>query len=192
LKQVKEITMPETTKTPPPSHIQDVVRASNDLHAEHQRSTPRPTRMLKSTTAALGHPAAVIVLLLFTAIWISANRALSQSGGHPFDGSTYPLLDTIYGFLAFAITLLILATQQHENQLSESRAKITLELGILNEQKLSKILEMLDHLRRDMPDVATISDPAIDALSKSPDAQSLLEDIQESRRVSDAEQPPHM
>jgi uncharacterized membrane protein len=157
------------------------------MHAKHQRTAPLPTRIMQHTTDLLGHPLAVVLLLLFSAAWVTTNLILVHSGRQPFDEPPYPFLDTIFTFLAFSVTLLILATQQHENRLSENRAKITLELGILSEQKLSKILEMLDRLRTDMPDVATISDPTVEALSKSPDAQSLLDDIQESGRASEAE-----
>ena len=52
---------------------------------------------------------------------------------------------------ALYAAVLILATQRRQDQLASHRAQLALELTILNEQKVSRVIKLLEALRRDSP-----------------------------------------
>lgn len=49
------------------------------------------------------------------------------------------------------MTVFILTSQRHENRLAEHRAQLTLELSMVSEQKIAKLIELVEHQRRDNP-----------------------------------------
>ena len=170
-----------------PAHVKEAVRAGAALHAEHQRSASRLTHVLNAITGWLGQPLAILVFMICTVVWMAANAILPLLGWHAIDTPPFSTMGTVLTVLAVVTTLIILTTQQHESRLSESRAQLTLELAMLGEQKSSKIIEMLDALRRDMPQVATVIDPTVQALSTPTAPQDMLYTLEETRRVVDDE-----
>ena len=80
---------------------------------------------------------------------------------------------------ALYITVLILITQRHENELTNHRQQLTLELAMLSEQKNAKIVELIEEMRRDNPMIEDRIDPHADALSVPADPQQVLEAIKE-------------
>ncbi len=78
------------------------------------------------------------------------------------------------------MTVLILVTQRREDQLASHREQLTLELGILSEQKAAKIIELLEELRRDMPHVRDRVDEEAVAMSAPADPEAVLNAIKET------------
>ena len=58
---------------------------------------------------------------------------------------------------------------------SEQRADLMLQLAILAKQRSAKLLELVDALRRDLPEVAHEPDPATAALSEPADPSGVLQ-----------------
>lgn len=170
-----------------PEHIQEAVRASALFHAEHDRRASHLTRSLNSVTNHLGRPTTIPVFLTLTAVWMVANITLPLFAVRAFDVPPFSLLETILTVLSVLTTFTILTTQIHTSELSEVRAKLTLELAILSEQKSAKIIEMLDALRRDLPNVTNTSDPTVAALSTPSPPQTVLETLEETRRLVDGQ-----
>lgn len=82
------------------------------------------------------------------------------------------------------MTILILATQRREDQLAGHREQLTLELGILSEQKAAKIIELLEELRRDSPHLRDRVDHEALALSAPADPEAVLEAIKGAHDVT--------
>ncbi len=49
--------------------------------------------------------------------------------------------------------MLILTTQRRADELAQHREQLTLELAILSEQKTAKVIELLEEMRRDNPNL---------------------------------------
>ena len=78
------------------------------------------------------------------------------------------------------IVVLILATQRREDQLTQRREQLTLELAILSEQKTAKIIQLLEESRRDNPQVQDRNDPEAEARAQPADPGSVLVAIRET------------
>ncbi len=67
--------------------------------------------------------------------------------------------------------------QRWEDQLAERRARLMLDLSLLADKKTAKLIELLEELRRDHPNVTNRVDQESDDLSTPADPKVILEKI---------------
>ena len=72
------------------------------------------------------------------------------------------------------VVMLVLVAQKHEDELNAHRDTLTLELAILSEHKIAKVIELLEELRRDSPHVQDRVDRQADQMAQPADAASVL------------------
>ena len=173
--------MTDATPTPIlPAHIEDTIQAIARLHAEHyDRATPLQ-RVIDRMTARAGRPEFVGVLTVLVVGWMAFNLMWATLGRRPPDEPPFFWMQGVVGLAAFYMTTLILTTQRREDQLASHREQLTLELAILSEQKAAKIIELLEELRRDAPDIRDRVDPKAEAMSTPADPQAVLDAIKET------------
>ena len=123
-------------------------------------------------------------MILFGAIitWIGANLAAIWAGLPPVDPPPFQWLQGAATITADFIAALILTTQRREDGLTRHRDQLTLELGILSERKTTKIIELLEELRRDNPLLEDRSDNLAVAMAIPTDPLAVLNAIEEVHR----------
>ena len=166
------------TETPSsPAHIEDTVQAIARLRAEHDRRATPLQRTVDRFTARAGSPEFVILLTFLVASWIVSNCLLLALGYAPPDEPPFFWMQGAVALAALYMTVLILATQRRENELTSHHEELTLELAILSEQKTAKIISLLEELRQDHPGIHDRVDNEAAAMSEPADPQSVLETI---------------
>jgi uncharacterized membrane protein len=170
------VTSPDTETESPilPAHIEETVQAIARLHAQHRQGATRVQRLVEGLTRGVGRPSAAGVLALAAAGWIGVNLALQLDGRPAPDPLPFGLLQTTVGVMALFVTLFILITQRREDQLSELREQLTLELAILGDQKSAKMIELLEELRRDLPQVRDREDAQAATMARPADPEAVL------------------
>ncbi len=163
-----------------PPHLEDTVRSIAELHVEHSRRVSFYQRVVERLIVQLARPATVGAVAVVIVAWIAANVALSQLHYRPFDPAPFPYLQGLLAAAALFMTVLILATQRRENLLSEHRAQLTLELAMVSERKVAKLIELLEQLRRDDPLIANRADEQATAMEQPTDPQAMFEAIQDT------------
>jgi uncharacterized membrane protein len=137
-------------------HVEDSVESLAQFHQEHYRTAPRLQRAADAVTGSLGRPlfAAVAVLLLTVSIFYAASIVRSE---HP----AFDILHFVATAIGIAMAVLILVTQRREEQLEESRSKLTLELALLADRRTAKLIALVEELRREKEseDMAEPVDP---------------------------------
>ena len=81
--------------------------------------------------------------------------------------------------ISFVMVALILTTQRRADQLAGHRGQMILELSILNDQKISKVIALLEEGRRDNPALRNRADGEADAMSTPADTRAVLEAIKD-------------
>lgn len=157
-------------------HVAESVEAVANFHHEHYRGASNLQRGIDAITDRLGRPSAVIVLTFILVGW--GAYAASRGGGR-VDQPSFAWLELAATIAALMVSVLILVTQRREDQLADRRAQLTLELALLADKKSAKIIELLEALRRDQPDVADRIDPESDAMAKPTDAKAVAASIDE-------------
>ena len=71
--------------------------------------------------------------------------------------------------VSLTMIVFVLSAQRHEDELTETRDTLTLELALLSEQKMAKMIQLLEELRRDSPDLANRPDREAEIMARPSD-----------------------
>lgn len=152
---------------------------ASKLAAEHRLETRPLQTAVDRVTAVVGWPGFALATAAAVAGWIAANLLLLRMGRTPFDPPPFDWLQTGLGAGALLVASLILTTQRREDQLAGHRAQMVLELTVLCDQKLSKVIELLEEGRRDNPALRDRFDGEAAAMSTPADTRAVLDAIKE-------------
>lgn len=169
--------MTAPSETDLPRYVADAVEAMAKVHTEHQSEASRLDLRMAQMTAWLGHPAFSFVLTGGVIAWVASNQVMGSLGHAGFDPMPYPLLAGLIALGALYMTAIILTTQRREDLRAARREQLTLELAIVIDQKTSKLIELIESLRLDNPNVVNRVDPEADAMSSAADTLIVLEAI---------------
>ena len=78
---------------------------------------------------------------------------MGKLGIAEFDPAPYFWLQGIVGLGALLTATAVLTKQNRLAQLEQQRAHLDLKVTLLTEQKVAKLIDLLEELRRDLPDV---------------------------------------
>jgi uncharacterized membrane protein len=124
-------------------------------------------------------PAYFFGVIAFVVAWIGIDTWGRAAGWRHMEAPPYFWLQGVVSLNALLVTVAVLIRQNRMSELAEHRAHLDLQINMLTEQKVTKILEILD--RRGVgaaaahaqveDDLTTPADPAalLDAIKKSAD-----------------------
>jgi uncharacterized membrane protein len=150
---------------------------------EHKRSASQ--RHVENIGGFVGRPAFLIVILLFTSAWIGANLALPAFGLSPFDAAPFHMLQGIVALAALLTTTVVLIKQNRVAKLGEQRAHLDLKVTLLIEQKTAKLIDLLEELRRDLPNVKNRHDLGAAVMQKAMSPEGVLAALDEKVTLPD-------
>jgi uncharacterized membrane protein len=130
-----------------------------------------------------GSPAFFGFAVLFIAAWIAVNAWGVHQGWPHVDTPPFFWLQGLVSSNALLLTVAVLIRQNRMSHVAEHRAHLDLQINMLTEQKVTKLLQIIDQLRNDM--TALRGRPAADAevgdLTKPADAHALMHAIKEKQ-----------
>ncbi len=173
-----------------PTHVETAVAAIARLHAEHHKRATRFQRFTEGLTAKVGQTSFVAWLTAVVIGWIVINLVIRLIGRQPFDGPPFVWLELVVSLAALFMTALILSTQRRDDELARHREHLTLELAILSDQKSAKIIELLEELRRDHPDLQDRVDHDAHSMSTPTDPQVVIDAIKASQEEMQSKSAP--
>ena len=136
-----------------PPHVAETVQAIALLHAEHHRKSTLPERIVDRATASVGRPRFLLALLATATAWVLFNLALLHKGFPSPDPPPFSWMELVLTGAALLIAIMILASQRRADGFANLREQMSLEATLLTEQKTRKIIELLEELRRDSPEI---------------------------------------
>lgn len=139
-----------------------------------ERKVSYHQRLIERATSALGRPLAVYVILLLVMLWIAAYVFHKAFDLPVFDAPPFAWLQDIVSISALFMTIIVLATQNRQARFTEQRRHLDLQITLLTERKVSKVIELLEDLRRDMPSVKNHFDPEAEAMQEPVDPHTAL------------------
>ena len=143
---------PSQTPAPPLApHLEATVESITRMHEAHHENATDAERWIERVTHMLGRPVFLVGLSLAITGWIGFNLLAPFLEVAPFDRPPFVWLLTGITVLAFYVVLLILITQRREEMLAQHQARLILQLTLLNDKKTTKIIALLEELRRDSP-----------------------------------------
>lgn len=173
---------PPATDAAVPSTVHQNIQALEAYYArEAQRMRPAQ-RILERLSAALGRPWFLGFILAFVSCWIVWNVFCGRLGIQPFDPPPFPALEGIVSLIALLVTTILLTGQNRLAKLERRREQLELQVNILTEQKTTKLVTLIEELRRDLPMVRDRHDPDAASLQQPTDAASILSALDQRER----------
>lgn len=163
-------TPPDSRDTPVESghdQIGQNIEAVLDFYSREYQKISRSQRILERISRFIGRPVFLGIILFFVAFWVLANVALRQFGMAEFDPGPYFWLQGAVGLGALLTATVVLSKQNRLTKLAEQRAHLELKVMLLTEQKTAKLINLLEELRRDLPNVRNRHDPDAAKLQQS-------------------------
>ena len=151
-----------------------------NLHMHNERKMSYHQRFLERLTSQLGQPRYFYLMIFFVASWIIINALGIRITWLGLDRGPFPWLQCILGLNAFFITVVVLGTQQQQGKLDEHWRHLDLEVNLLMEHKVSKVIALLEELRHDLPNVPNRLDPQAEAMAESIDPQTVFQALSET------------
>ena len=114
--------------------------------AAQERS--RQERIADAITSFSGRMLFVYVHIVWFGVWIILNSG--RLGVHPFDPFPYGLLTMVVSLEAIFLSTFVLISQNRLSEEAEHRADLDLHIGLLTENELTRVLQMLDAIQDKM------------------------------------------
>lgn len=153
------------------------VRTVASIHAEAENRIGTHQRLIETFTAKLGRPRTIYCLLAFVLTWGLWNSA---RGPHAWDPPPFFWLQGFVGVYAAVISTIVLVTQTRQQKHAEQRAYLELQVNLTSEQKIAKLIELIEELRRDMPNVRDRIDPQATSMSQAVDPNAVMLALEKS------------
>ena len=159
--------------------ISQNIEAILEFYAREEQKISRSQRILERFSSFVGQPVFPGLILFFVALWILSNILLGQFGMTVFDPAPYSWLQGIVGLSGLLTATAVLSKQNRIAKLEEQRAHLDLKVTLLTEQKVAKLIDLVEELRRDLPNVRNRHDPEAVALKQSMNPDLVLAALDE-------------
>jgi uncharacterized membrane protein len=122
----------------------------------------------------IGQPNFLRAVIATIIIWMLMNLFADKLGFKAFDPFPFPILQGLIGLSALMTSLIVLTGQNREAILEGQRAHLDLQLNLLAEQKITKLIALLEELRRDLPNVDNRHDHVAEGMQESANPEAIL------------------
>ena len=156
-----------------------------DLHIRAEQDVGTHQRAIEKITSFLGRPRFLYFILLIVLLWIGVNVWLIDLGMYHIDQPPFSWLQGIISLSALLMTTLVLITQNRQNNVTEQRRRLDLQVNLVIEQKVTKLIALIEELRQDIPEVKGRHDPEAEAMKKSVNPHEVLSSL--NQMVEEAE-----
>jgi uncharacterized membrane protein len=169
-------------------HISQNVESIVALHRRESETLTPAQRRLERISRFVARPLYLIGLAVFVVLWIVFNWSAPALHLRPFDPPPFAWLDGLLTFIALLTATIVLIAQNRQEKLEQQRAHLDLQVNLLTEQKVTKLIHLLEELRRDLPMVRDRHDPQAAAMQEGADADQVVSALREVGLTSDEEE----
>jgi uncharacterized membrane protein len=169
------------------AHIDQNIESVVALRNREWETVGVAQRRVEALGRWLGRPLYLVGLLCAIAVWVSINVIRQSRGG--WDPPPFELLDGAMTLISLVTTTIVLIAQNRQTKLEKQHTHLGLQVSLLTEQKVTKLINLIEELRRDMPMVRDRRDPHAEALQESADTAKVVAALEEGGATLADEQP---
>jgi uncharacterized membrane protein len=162
-----------------PEPVLKNIEAIIGLQSRHEQNVPLHQRTLEKIAASFGEPRFLYFQLMFFVIW-GVLSYLNPVGLTSWNLPDLDLHQDWIGVASLFISTAVLVYQTRDGKLSEERSLLMLQMNLLTEQKLAKLIALLEELRTDLPNVHDRQDLEAELMKQVADPQVVLDILQEA------------
>lgn len=161
-----------------PDHVGHNIQMIAALFAKAERRVGRHQLAIERMTDVFGRPITTYVLALAVLGWILANAMAPHFGIQSLDPPPFPWLQGAACIAALLMTVTILTTQNRVAKLAQQRAHLDLQVNLIAEEKIAKLIALVEELRRDLPSVKNRKDSLADAMTEAVDVHAVADELE--------------
>lgn len=147
------------------------------FYEREEAKVSRVRRIIESISNVIGSPGYFAAALAFICGWVAVNSLGAKVGWQHVDEPPFFWLQGIVGANALLVTVAVLIRQKRTEQMAEHRAHLDLQINLITEQKVAKVLQIVDELRSHLIATHEPPDEKLSEMSQPTDARALLHAI---------------
>ncbi len=175
--QCSETTSPSNDAEIRVGHNVDAVLA---LRVQEEERVGWHQRLVERVTQALGRPRTIYLTLAVVFGWSSFNLLAARLQVMVPDPPPFYWLQGAIGLAALLMTTMVLTTQNGEGRHAEQRSHLGLQVNLLAEQKVAKLIALIEELRRDLPSVHNRKDVVAEAMAEAFDPGAVISALKDT------------
>jgi uncharacterized membrane protein len=161
----------------------DNLEVVSSFHDREEAAISGMQQAIERASAFFGSPWYFAFCVLFILAWMALNTWGSRHGWRFADPPPFPIMDGLVSANALLLTIGVLIRQNRMARLAEHRSHLDLQINLLTEQKVSKILQIVDELQREPTSLRGRAEPKaqeqMEEMTKPADANALLNAIKQ-------------
>jgi uncharacterized membrane protein len=179
---VAELECLDVNELLPEQVIKNIEAIATHQDRYHQNSTTHE-RVMDKIAAIFGQPQFLYFQIVFFTSWGICSY-LSNQHILPADFPLFDLREEGLDMTALLISTGVLIYQTRQGKISEDRSHLMLQLNLITEQKIAKLISLVEELRTDLPNVKNRADLEAEIMQQAVDPQAILEVIQQNSQPS--------
>ena len=180
---------PDKSSEPALGQIGQNIETILAFYTREESKMSGPQRVLEAASSFVAQPLFLGCILLLSALWILGNVIAHRLGYAEFDPAPFFWLQGIVSLGALLTATVVLIKQNRLAKLEEQRDHLELQVNLLTEQKVTKLINLIEELRHDLPNVPDRHDPEAVALQQPTDPEQQLAALDERRETGESPMP---
>lgn len=156
------------------AHIHQNVATIASLREHAEGDLSAHQRGIENVTAALAQPRSIYVTVAIVSMWCAVNVIAPWFGMPAFDPPPFFYLQGSVGFVALLTMIMVLTSQNRQRKDAERSAHLDLQINLLAEQKITKLVALVEELRRDIPTVPNRVDKVAEVMTEPLDPRAVM------------------
>lgn len=168
-----------------PDQITQNIESIAQFYHREEEKISWSQRRVERLCNLVSRPLFLACMLLSIGLWIALNVLLAWRNIPEPDPAPFFWLQGIVSLWALFTTTVVLIRQERLARLETNREHLDLQVNLLTEQKTTKLILLIEELRRDLPMVRNRRDAEAEDLQQWTDPHRVLAEIHEVRISAD-------
>jgi uncharacterized membrane protein len=147
------------------------------LEAEQERKVPAANRLSEAIGGFAGTTGFVLVQIVFVGLWLALNSGVMIV---PFDPYPYVFLGVVLALEAVLLTSFVLIRQNRMSEKADQRGHLDLQINLLAEKEITKVIQLLQRMSKEMGIEQLVTDRETKELSKDTEVEDVARDLKEN------------
>jgi uncharacterized membrane protein len=143
------------------------IEAILDFYVREEEKLSSSQRRIEQFSGFVGRPLFLGIVLVFVSAWMFFNVSAPNFRLVEFDPAPFLYLQGLVALSGLLTSIIVLIKQNRLARMDEMRAHLDLKVTLLTEQKAAKMIDLLEELRRDLPNVKNRDDQHAAALTQA-------------------------
>ena len=172
---VKKPSDPEPGDDPIDQNIQAIL----DFYVREEEKLSSSQRTIERFSTFVGRPLFLGIVLIIVLSWMFLNILAANFKFVEFDPAPYFWLQGLVGLSGLLTSIIVLIKQNRLARMDEMRLHLDLKVTLLTEQKAAKMIDLLEELRRDLPNVRDRDDQHAATLKQAMNPELVVAALEE-------------